>query len=292
MVQIFRTEFFNYICIFEFINVITYGSQEANQNYTINSANRIYFDQSIPVRECVGKVLDDKVKFTDFNRVRNLAYSFIFLPTRCGESSSLVTSLHIQNWISELMYLQIHGSLQPDAAAAEINAFINAETRGKIPKLIEPSFVEDAKMVLTNAVYMHTLQKMGIRDLFFSTADLTNFTPVRGLLVNGAIHKALIEVDEEGAEAAAATAFVLNRSRSMPPKTTFTCNRPFVFFIQDNEANNILFMGFIGVLEGPLLDLVIMDHVLKTQRNQHCSHPFCIKESCLKREKKQVKNMS
>ena len=89
---------------------------------------------------------------------------------------------------------------------------------------------------------------MGICDLFFSTADLTNFTPVRGLLVNGAIHKALIEVDEEGAEAAAATAFVLNRSRSMPPKTTFTCNRPFVFFIQDNEANNILFMG---VYRGP-----------------------------------------
>nr|XP_027230238.1 antithrombin-III-like [Penaeus vannamei] len=59
---------------------------------------------------------------------------------------------------------------------------------------------------------------------------------------------ALIEVDEEGAEAAAATAFVLNRSRSMPPKTTFTCNRPFVFFIQDNEANNILFMG---VYRGP-----------------------------------------
>nr|XP_027237480.1 leukocyte elastase inhibitor-like [Penaeus vannamei] len=70
-----------------------YDSQEANQNYTINSANRIYFDQSIPVRECVGKVLDDQVKFTDFNR--------------------------------------------PDAAAADINAFINAETRGKIPKLIE-----------------------------------------------------------------------------------------------------------------------------------------------------------
>nr|XP_027230259.1 serine protease inhibitor 88Ea-like [Penaeus vannamei] len=66
-----------------------YGSQEANQNYTINSANRIYIDQSIPVRECVGKVLDDKVKLTDFNR--------------------------------------------PDAAAADINAFINAETLLEIP---------------------------------------------------------------------------------------------------------------------------------------------------------------
>nr|XP_027230246.1 serpin B3-like [Penaeus vannamei] len=228
-------------------------------------------------------------------------------------------------------------SVKPDAAAADINAFINAETRGKIPKLIEPSFVEDAKMVLTNAVYfkgfwkypfnpqrthkdnffwtrrsfaprcwrcptgdavsmvvllprsgrakevdrlvrrlrprrlvsvlkampsvpvrvkfpkiivesaledelISTLKNMGIRDLFSSAADLTDFTHVRGLMVTRAIHKALMEVDEEGAEAAAATVLVITKS-SMTPKTTFTCNRPFVFYIKDNEANNILFMG-------------------------------------------------
>nr|XP_027230251.1 serpin B3-like [Penaeus vannamei] len=107
--------------------------------------------------------------------------------------------------------------------------------------------------------YILTLKKMGIRDLFFSTADLTDFTQVRGLMVNGAIHKALIEVDEEGAEAAAATVLSMtSRSRPMPPKTTFTCNRPFVFYIKDNEANNILFMGVYRGLEGPLLDLVII----------------------------------
>nr|XP_027230249.1 serpin B3-like [Penaeus vannamei] len=86
-------------------------------------------------------------------------------------------------------------------------------------------------------------KNMGIRDLFSSAADLTDFTHVRGLMVNGAIHKALIEVDEEGAEAAAATVLAVTKSSPMPPKTTFTCNRPFVFYIKDNEANNILFMG-------------------------------------------------
>ncbi|ROT84692.1 putative serine proteinase inhibitor [Penaeus vannamei] len=240
-----------------------YDSQEANQNYTINSANRIYFDQSIPVRECVGKVLDDQVKFTDFNR--------------------------------------------PDAAAADINAFINAETRGKIPKLIEwtlkcglgeasrpgagdalqgrrrvhggappangrakevdrlvrrlrprrlvsvvkampsvPLIVKFPKISVESTLgdeLISTLKNMGIRDLFSSAADLTDFTHVRGLMVNGAIHKALIEVDEEGAEAAAATVLAVTKSSPMPPKTTFTCNRPFVFYIKDNEANNILFMG-------------------------------------------------
>nr|XP_027230250.1 leukocyte elastase inhibitor-like [Penaeus vannamei] len=302
-----------------------YDSQEANQNYTINSANRIYFDQSIPVRECVGKVLDDQVKLIDFNRFKPRAQCES-LPYKRADLFSRLT----------LILSNREKPSVPDAAAADINAFINAETRGKIPKLIEPSFVEDAKMVLTNAVYfkgfwkypfkpqrttrtmdseklhaqvlempyrgdavsmvvllprsgrakevdrlvrrlrprrlvsvlkampsvplivkfpkisvestlgdelISTLKNMGIRDLFSSAADLTDFTHVRGLMVNGAIHKALIEVDEEGAEAAAATVLAVTKSSPMPPKTTFTCNRPFVFYIKDNEANNILFMG-------------------------------------------------
>ncbi|ROT84691.1 serine proteinase inhibitor [Penaeus vannamei] len=65
----------------------------------------------------------------------------------------------------------------PDAAAADINAFINAETRGKIPKLIEPSFVKDAKMVLTNAVYFKGFWKYPFKpqrtykDKFFVTPE-------------------------------------------------------------------------------------------------------------------------
>nr|XP_027230244.1 putative serpin-Z12 [Penaeus vannamei] len=66
---------------------------------------------------------------------------------------------------------------KPDAAAADINAFINAETRGKIPKLIEPSFVKDAKMVLTNAVYFKGFWKYPFKpqrthkDKFFVTPE-------------------------------------------------------------------------------------------------------------------------
>ncbi|ROT64358.1 putative serine proteinase inhibitor [Penaeus vannamei] len=83
-----------------------------------------------------------------------------------------------------------------------------------------------------------TLKKMRMRKLFSSTADLTNFAPDGGLLVNGAIHKALIQVDE-GVQTAAATASVLKDAN---------VNRPFVFYIKDNESNNILSMG---VYRGP-----------------------------------------
>ncbi|ROT64355.1 putative serine proteinase inhibitor [Penaeus vannamei] len=83
-----------------------------------------------------------------------------------------------------------------------------------------------------NDELISTLKKMRMRKLFSSTADLTNFAPDGGLLVNGAIHKALIQVDE-GVQTAAATASVLK---------DVTVNRPFVFYIKDNESNNILSM--------------------------------------------------
>nr|XP_027230260.1 serine protease inhibitor A3F-like [Penaeus vannamei] len=62
---------------------------------------------------------------------------------------------------------------KPDAAAADINA----ETRGKIPKLIQPSFVKGAKMVLTNAVYFKGFWKYPFKpqrthkDKFFVTPE-------------------------------------------------------------------------------------------------------------------------
>lgn len=82
---------------------------------------------------------------------------------------------------------------------------------------------------------------MGITDLFSHTADLTNFAPQGCLYVEEGIHKAVIDVNEEGTEAAAVTALIL--TKSAVTSRAFTCNRPFLFFIRDNAVKNILFMG-------------------------------------------------
>lgn len=84
---------------------------------------------------------------------------------------------------------------------------------------------------------------MGLRDLFSAAADLTGFSPAGGLRITNGVHKAVIEVNEEGAEAAAATAIVSGRSSILPDIKHFTCNRPFFYFIRDNSSENILFMG-------------------------------------------------
>lgn len=83
---------------------------------------------------------------------------------------------------------------------------------------------------------------MGIGDLFSPVAaDMSTFSPSERLVLNDGIHKAVIEVNEEGSEAAAATALVFGRSARRKP--SFVCNRPFLFFILDKATSNVLFMG-------------------------------------------------
>ncbi|XP_026308473.1 serpin B3 isoform X3 [Piliocolobus tephrosceles] len=88
-----------------------------------------------------------------------------------------------------------------------------------------------------------TLRNMGMVDIFSGDADLSGMTGSRDLIVSKVLHKAFVEVTEEGAEAAAATAVVAGFSS--PPLTNeeFHCNHPFLFFIRQNNTNSILFFG-------------------------------------------------
>ncbi|WP_439481861.1 serpin family protein [Cyclobacterium plantarum] len=65
------------------------------------------------------------------------------------------------------------------------------------------------------------------------------------LKISRVIHEALIEVDEKGSEAAAAT-IVEIRETSLPSYSEYKLNKPFVFFIQEKHSGAILFMGKLG----------------------------------------------
>lgn len=85
-----------------------------------------------------------------------------------------------------------------------------------------------------------SLSNLGMEEAFTDRAD---FSGIRdNIFINRVLHKAVIEVNEEGSEAAGVTVVEMVES-AQPEPTTFIANRPFVFLIVDEELRNILFMG-------------------------------------------------
>lgn len=88
-----------------------------------------------------------------------------------------------------------------------------------------------------------TLQQLGMIDAFSPKSDFSGMDETKNLAITKVLHKAFVEVNEEGTEAAAATGVVVGL-RSMPrPPMVFTADHPFLFFIRDNASGTILFMG-------------------------------------------------
>jgi serpin B len=89
------------------------------------------------------------------------------------------------------------------------------------------------------------LEALGMRACFApGTADLTGMTTTERLAVARVIHQAFVAVDEEGTEAAAATAVIANAPGPPPPKPVeFRVDRPFLFLIRDARHDTILFLG-------------------------------------------------
>lgn len=94
-----------------------------------------------------------------------------------------------------------------------------------------------------------TLEAMGMKLAFnASNADFSGM-PASGrkdLYISKVVHKAFVDINEEGTEAAAATAVIMEgRSRPMssPFVPVFRADHPFIYAIRDNRTGTILFMG-------------------------------------------------
>ncbi|RMC16058.1 hypothetical protein DUI87_08267 [Hirundo rustica rustica] len=87
------------------------------------------------------------------------------------------------------------------------------------------------------------LQEMGMTDIFTeSKVDLSAMTFAKSLVLSSVVHKAYVEVNEEGTVAAAGTGASIVR-RSLPLTEVFMANHPFLFFIRHNPTNTIVFFG-------------------------------------------------
>lgn len=102
-----------------------------------------------------------------------------------------------------------------------------------------PRFTVDLSPQLTGLLWT-----LGIKDIFSPTeADLRGIS--NGLFVTDIIHRALIQVDEKGSQASAATVALVERIGNVDEQY-FEANRPFTFLVMDKKYGAVLFMGRIA----------------------------------------------
>jgi serpin B len=89
------------------------------------------------------------------------------------------------------------------------------------------------------------LGQMGMPDAFGPKADFSGIDGAKDLFISAVLHKAWVEVNEEGTEAAAATTTVMtmNAIRKPTPPPVFRADHPFLFLIRDTRSGSMLFIG-------------------------------------------------
>jgi len=87
------------------------------------------------------------------------------------------------------------------------------------------------------------LAEMGMPLAFGGGADFSGMDGTRMLFIQDILHKAFVSVDEEGTEAAAATAVIVGLKALPEAPVEMTLDHPFIFLIRDMETGTILFLG-------------------------------------------------
>lgn len=89
-----------------------------------------------------------------------------------------------------------------------------------------------------------TLSSMGMSLAFGDGADFSGMDGTKNLFIKDVIHKAFVDVNEKGTEAAAATGVIVaTKSKPAPRIPVFRADHPFLFVIRDMKTKSIFFMG-------------------------------------------------
>jgi serpin B len=127
--------------------------------------------------------------------------------------------------------------LEKTLTAESLNTLISKMHTGQIEVYLPKFKINWGTFPLKEA-----LIELGMRDAFDQGEKMADFSGINGkggIWIKDVFHKAFVEVNEEGTEAAAGTGVVLTRGSHM----LFRADHPFIFIIKDNRAGSILFMG-------------------------------------------------
>jgi serpin B len=129
-------------------------------------------------------------------------------------------------------------AIEPSLTAEKLEEWKSQMKEVKLDAIYLPKFEFDTKYFMKD-----TLSAMGMPMAFtWPGANFSGMDGTNNLYISSVIHQAFIKVDEEGTEAAAATAIVTTFG-SAGPGNVFRADHPFIFIIQEKETGNILFLG-------------------------------------------------
>ena len=134
-----------------------------------------------------------------------------------------------------------------EALDAETLANLRDSMTDRRVRVVFPKFTLETEYSLPRA-----LAAMGMPTAFSYDADFSGMDGTDMLFISEVIHKAFVDVSEEGTEAAAATAVVVNLKCAPGEDTTpvFRADHPFVFVIVEEDSGTILFAGRVANPEG------------------------------------------
>lgn len=132
-------------------------------------------------------------------------------------------------------------AMDQELTAAKLGQWLGAldaapEARAEV---FLPQFQLDCRLDLAR-----DLAAMGMASAFGPRADFSGMTGKRDLYISDVVHQAMADVNEEGTEAAAATAVVMKHMaimRNLNP--VFRVDHPFIFLLRENQTGSLLFMG-------------------------------------------------
>lgn len=151
---------------------------------------------------------------------------------------------------NDLSMLIILPKSKEPAAIQNLVADLNSNQVSQWTKQLENQeiFLVMPKFKLQESYSMKPiLANMGMLIAFDSRANYSLFNDKLPLKVDSVIHKAVVEVDEKGTVAAAATGIGVQLVMATH-KAEITADHPFMFMIKDNKTDAILFLGQVNKL--------------------------------------------
>ena len=126
--------------------------------------------------------------------------------------------------------------LEKILSPAKLSEWVGKVRRAKVDTWF-PKFKMTSEFSLSQQ-----LQALGMKKAF-GGADFSGMDGTKNLYISAVLHKAFVEVNEEGTEAAAATAVVIRTKSARPMGPRFRADHPFLFLIRDKATGSILFLG-------------------------------------------------